>query len=465
MNQNRKISKKSSTSSVEETSPQPNIDDKRINIKTLTKRFSLNNSSCKQKQHKIIINLKEEAFKKNISYPFQTEKTEPVLSRESQLSKVCIDALTESINRFAFDFYGQAAVNALKNVVISPLSLFYLLKIFYLTSDEEKAEAELSRLLHLDANTNVNKSFLEKSFLTLLDKIKVNTGKDFFKLESSGYAKENFLPEKHVSKLAKNFGFDLDEKSDALASVYCKMMSDYNENESLSSTTNDLFLILSNLVEFDLEWKTGFDATSEKGTFTKSNNEKIKIELMRINRNRFMYAKNPKGLPLRICEFPFKNEALVFTLLLPEKNALTQIESLIDNTLFNELIGHMKMTEVNSMLPKFEISDHYDLVKILNGLKADSLLDFNCKEDGLCIDKAFFKSQINVSYMSASGSSETNMVLSRNPDEMHHSCVFDSSCEEFNCQNPFMFYIRNVNTKLILFMGKLLVPTNISSNV
>ena len=432
-------------------------------VKLLREKFSLNNNQD-IKQHKILVNLKNDSFKKDISYPICRSNPTP---NENEY----IESLIESINKLAFDVYKHSCCNAFDNIVISPLSLFYLFKVFYLASTN-RAEEDLSKLLHLKPNVKLNKGLLEKSFLVLIENLKnsVNNSRDImgakagskFELNSEAFAKDAFLEENYFKMLKNNFKFDLNESTSSLVLKYDELATRYKINKNDHFSQFDLFLILQNLIEFNFDWKIPFDATIEKATFTKSNNEKVKTELMRLNNFQFLYIKYPKGLPIRICEFPFKNEKFAFTIILPEIDRLSYIDNILDFNLFNQLIAEMKLTEVNSILPKFKINERSNLIKLLQSLNADSLINFNYKEHGLCLDKAFFDCEINVGYNSCVGSASTSLFLSRNPDECNDPDLFAHSCEEFNCTNPFIFFVRDVKSKLVIHMGKLIVPTNIS---
>ena len=435
-------------------------------VKYLKEKFSINNNqdypkqSNQTKQHKILINLKNESFKKDISYPVRLSSNE----------RNCTDYLIQSINKFAFDIYKQTSSSAFENVVISPLSLFYLFKVFYLTSTN-KTEKELSKLLHLE-EAKVNKDSLEKSFLVLIENLKnsINNYKDLlgfktgskFELNSKAYVRDVFLQENHLNMLKNTFKFDLNESTSNLISKYEKVIESHEISKNDHFSKIDLFLILENFIDFNFDWKVPFDVTIEKAVFTKSNNEKVKTELMLLKNLKFFYSKNPRGLPIRICEFPFRNENFAFTIILPEVGSFLYIESVLNFTLFNQMVEEMKLTEVNSILPKFRISERSNLIKILQNLNADSITNFDYREHGLCLDKAFYNCEINVGYNSVMGNSSTSLFLSRNSDDSKDPNLFVHSCEEFNCTNPFIFFIRDVKSKLIIQMGKLLVPTNVS---
>lgn len=416
-------------------------------IKSLKITQSLNNNSSSTLRGSLNKPQLKNSLPRNNSQLSKKNMKSPVrkLIDNNVLQGYC-DSIIESINQFSFDFYSQTSANILKNVAFSPISLFHLLNIFHSCSDDGTI-SELKSVLHLD------KTDCEKYFSLLVDLlnnnfVNKNDASDLINVKCTALAKENFLLKKYIQTMETNFGVDLIESS---------FMLEEKIKTLNVSKLSDIFMILNNNLDLKLSWKREFNSINEKGTFTKPNNEQISIELMNIPKHRFLYSKNPKGYPIKLCEFPFLNEDYAFTILLPEKNSLKDIELKLNNRLFNELVKEMKFVEVNSVLPKFKIKDEFDLCNVLKALGANSLIDFSSKKHGLCVDKAFYTSTIDVNYKSVLASSETNVILTRESNPTVKANL-DHPCEEFNCENPFLFYIRNKSSNLILFMGKLMVP-------
>jgi serpin B len=215
-------------------------------------------------------------------------------------------------------------------------------------------------------------------------------------------------------------------------------------------------MLINKTLDLKFEWKRHFKNLNEKGTFIKSDDVKFSIELMSILKHRFLYSKNPNNLPVKLCEFPFKDDIHVFTILLPEKNHLEKIENTLnDPKIFNELLDQMKYVEVNSVLPKFNIKDTFSLMDIFKQI--NMIADFDQKGYGLAVGGSFYSSFINVDFSFVNAKCSTNVVLARD-SIFNQKNVISHPGEDFNCDNPFLFFIRNKHTRLILFMGKLMVP-------
>ena len=182
-----------------------------------------------------------------------------------------------------------------------------------------------------------------------------------------------------------------------------------------------------------------------------------------------MYAKYPLGQPLKICEFPFdtNNEDLVFTLILPNKDSASSIESQLNALFFDQLIGEMRPVTINTALPEFTIRHRVDIREILSklGNMSDLFASSGCR-DGLFVSHAYFESSISVGSRSASVEHRNTFLMSRQDIETKQDVKLshveeeeEGKEEQLVCyDNPFLFFIRNRRTKLILYLGKLVSP-------
>lgn len=182
-----------------------------------------------------------------------------------------------------------------------------------------------------------------------------------------------------------------------------------------------------------------------------------------------MYAKYPLGQPLKICEFPFINDDLVFTLILPNKNSLALIESQLTAAFFDKLIEEMRPVTINAILPEFSIHNRVDVRDVLRRLGATETCDLNARNDGLFVSHAFYDSAISIGSKLARLHHHNTFAMTRHVIESVDSGCDQlkktSECEnadddklEVCCDSPFVFFIRNRRSKLIHCMGKLVTP-------
>jgi serpin B len=115
----------------------------------------------------------------------------------------------------------------------------------------------------------------------------------------------------------------------------------------------------------------------------------------------------------------------------------------------------MNSRRLNILLPKFQIYDHLDYEDLFR--QTTSLIDFSKIKTGLGINKSTYKSFIRLCEKGIEASCCSNFSLSHN--EINYKNSFkEHPSEDFKCDRPFLFFIREKKTKIILFMGKLLIP-------
>lgn len=421
------------------------VDDKKTRQKFLknsqkTRKLSLIGIAHKRKD--TLSKLREEP--RRISFPISK-------SKEFDF-KHSTDSLIKALNDFSFDFYSQVAEGISKNIIFSPLSAYKVLQSMYMSSSGNP-ETELARILRIKTNTDqvLNKDQLAKSFSLLLKSFVDN-----FTISNCSNSKENFLKPEYIDQLKINSTLEVNENNDQLHQKFLALSEHFTKE---SEFTDEIFMILSNNTEFKSDWKTSFIPTTSPGCFTKANDEKLPVEIMKIPNSKLLYAKNPLKMPLKICEFPFMNESYAFTVLLPDKGSIEAIEKDLDSKTFSDLINSMRPKSVSTIFPKFLITDQFDLNKIIEKMGGEDI--FTQLPYSISIQNSFFQSQINIDYHSAAATANTHFILgkSENVDESSEPILTEHPTEEFKCDKPFVFFLRERNTGLILFMGKLMVPT------
>ena len=402
-------------------------------------------------QKKIEQNKISRPFARRISYP---------LNNSIEIGyDLLVDHLVEAINKFSFEFYNITAANESKNMIFSPLSAFKLIHMIYLCSNN-KTENEISRLLHFKTNTELllDKQESNKAFILLnllLQKHQKDANKLIFTCNT--YSKENFLLPLYEERLKLNSVLSFNENINKIEERYFSLNRYLLNNVELNGA--NLYLILSNSLEFKQNWESPFVPAGEAGGSFQFDNQDLNVEIMKIANSKLMYAKNPNNMPMKICEFPFQNNSFVFTVLLPDKGCMSKVEKYLDLNSFHSLTRDMKLKNVSITFPKFMIEDQCDVKQILKSLNAEaSFLDFEDNPHGLGVDKSLYHASISVDYNFAAASAETNFFLTRKQNEKALLSIGHNS-EQFRCDKPFIFFIRHLNSKLILFMGKLMIPT------
>ena len=112
---------------------------------------------------------------------------------------------------------------------------------------------------------------------------------------------------------------------------------------------------------------------------------------------------------------------------------------------------------VHLEIPKFKIESTIDLVPILNDLGMTDM--FNAanfsgisKNERLFVSKAIQKAFIEVDEVGTTAAAATAVVLKQRGG-------FLPRPEEFIADHPFLFFLRDLQTGLVLFQGRMVDPT------
>jgi serpin B len=140
-----------------------------------------------------------------------------------------------------------------------------------------------------------------------------------------------------------------------------------------------------------------------------------------------------------------------------EKNGLGKLEKDLSKIQFSKAFKFDEPTTYRVELPKFKIEAKFDLIEkleklgikdLFNGKKAD-LSGFTGSK-GLYASAMIQKAFIEVNEEGSEAAAATGMIVSSRSL---------SEPASFICDHPFLFFIRDSKTGLVLFMGRVLDPT------
>ena len=281
----------------------------KINIKQISNKYEQINQCLANNAAKLNLNEDEQRDRvvdlgKRLIKPLCCAN-QPRLSIEKELNEnklfqICKNSLIKSINELAFDSYHHLK-NSKLNMFYSPLSLYYLLKLFHVCESSDEIKSELSGILNLNVDTQTDKTFetLIKS-LTKFNNRKSSLNTDnpdndsnLFTFKNNATSRENYLLDSLIDLLKSNFNFNLNLNMDELMAKHKSLTSEYRlvDEAKTFSLNNSLFMILSSQIDLSFEWKTSFNYAKQKKIFNKARDKFAKLELMKIDKFKFMYAK------------------------------------------------------------------------------------------------------------------------------------------------------------------------------
>jgi serpin B len=213
-------------------------------------------------------------------------------------------------------------------------------------------------------------------------------------------------------------------------------------------------LVLTNAIYFNAHWQIEFD---EKDTipapFYLQDDKTVTVPMMHQTFNTgYAEVSGCQALSL-----PYLGGELDMVVLLPEEGKFNEFENSMDAQVVKEILAQMKFQEVKITLPKFQFESEFKLKPVLQALGMtdafdDTRADFSgiTGEKDLFISEVIHKSFIAVDENGTEAAAVTAVIMNlvSMPEKIY----------EFNADHPFIFFIRDIQTGTILFMGRVVNP-------
>ncbi|MDD5208920.1 MAG: serpin family protein [Elusimicrobiales bacterium] len=216
-------------------------------------------------------------------------------------------------------------------------------------------------------------------------------------------------------------------------------------------------LVLVNAVYFKGTWLEPFskDMTAD-ADFTKTGGEKVKVKMMAAPAAR--KAEYSESDELQALRLPYKGGSLSMLVLLPrEGKTLADTEKALTPEKLEAIRKGLEKRKVKVFLPRFTFSSGFTLNDTLSelGMPAaftEGAADFSGMDgtNKLYIQTAFHKAFVEVNEEGTEAAAATGVAMGVK------SMSFDMF--EFRANRPFLFFIEDAKTGLILFMGRMEEP-------
>ena len=157
-------------------------------------------------------------------------------------------------------------------------------------------------------------------------------------------------------------------------------------------------------------------------------------------------------------ELPYTGDQVAMMLILPDEGNFNDFESSFDAARLNDIVASLKPDSVSVRLPRFEFSSDIGLKPVLTGLGMASAFQPGTADlsgmDGtrnLFIQDVLHKAFVSVDEKGTEAAAATAVIvgLTSAPAEP----------KSFDANRPFIFLIRDRVTGTVLFLGRVLDPT------
>lgn len=336
------------------------------------------------------------------------DKLDINIENETTSKPIYSNQTIDSINNFSLRFYlNLKHFSNLSDYFISPLSIYYILHLFYSCSEkDDELYVELEKVL------NIKKEQADKSLYEVLKNVFTAN----FTMNNKTHVIRNYLLDQFRQILKADYNSILIEDSKKLSEI--------------TRQDTKVLMVLLNDLNFDLE----------------------------INYIDCSFSYKPLGLPLKLYEYPFNDENFVLNLVFCEEKNID--DKLFKNlSFFNDVLNELKpiksLDNPKIQIPKIIIeNDQSTFINNIIDLGVKSLA--NCddiQKYGLNVNEANFTSIIQIESNRIFAKCQTRFDLKRDIDNSTISNNIKSLNGETNL-NSSIVIIRNKKENLILFMGK-----------
>ncbi len=251
-------------------------------------------------------------------------------------------------------------------------------------------------------------------------------------------------------------------------------------------------LVLVNAIYFKGEWSIPFEERSTLNEdFFRADGGKSVVKMMHGYNGEARYAafngdgsifNTPLAIPFgaegktekypgkdgfHIAEMPVKGGRLSMVVLAPLKaDGLGAVEAKLTGAELSNWLAKLQRRTVQIALPRFKMETDYDLIPALKGLGMNQafderIADFSAMttstnpDDRLSIGKVLHKAFVEVNEKGAEAAAATAVMMMVPFSAVPAAAPF---VPEFRADRPFLFVIRDVETGMILFLGRMTNP-------
>lgn len=224
-------------------------------------------------------------------------------------------------------------------------------------------------------------------------------------------------------------------------------------------------VVIVNGVYFQSQWLYKFDALATRNmTFQVNPTEAMEVPFMQQTGN-FMFGVS-ETLKATAIDLPYANQQFSMLIVLPETSrGVDGLIKLIRPQDIYEILGNMYDDEIEVSLPKFKLEQEFDLAGPLYSMGVKKLFDprfadltgffkpsnSSNSQKGVPINSVIHKASITVNEEGTEAAAATAFLMARSGRPAFPT--------RFIADRPFLFFLRDTATNVILFVGAVRRPT------
>jgi serpin B len=212
-------------------------------------------------------------------------------------------------------------------------------------------------------------------------------------------------------------------------------------------------LVLTNAVYFNAAWEHQFqESATSDGPFHLLDGDDVTIPMMHQTES-FGYAE---GDGYQAIELPYDGRELSMVILLPEEEGFDAFENKLDVEFIDTVIDNLELQQVALTMPKYEYQSDFSLKDALTTLGMGVAFTMDADLSGmngnhdLFIQDVVHKAFVAVDESGTEAAAATAVVVQLKLAPMESVTM--------TIDRPFVFFIRDIQTGSIIFIGRVLNP-------
>lgn len=376
--------------------------------------------------------------------------------------------LSGSSNAFGFDLYRQSEKNG--NFAISPASITLALTMTYGGSRAE-TQAQMQKTMHLSATPDQALAQAGQLQTALTAKGRPLT----LRIANRLFGEKTYSFEKsYLDATKKHFAAPLEpvsfvDDAEGVRKHINGWVEDQTEKRikdliAPRGVDKDTRLVLVNAIYFLADWLEPFEKTSTfPRPFTLASGTKKDVPMM----HRRASMRCAEVGDVKVVELPYKGKDASMLVVVPKATqGLAAVEKNLTNATLEAWLSALTTQEASIAVPKFEVEPpnalklrpallKLGMVLPLDRRKADftGIANPPRPDDRLFIGEVFHKAFVKVDEKGTEAAAATAVVMPRGAG-MPSKPPFELSAD-----HPFLFFIRDHASGLVLFVGRITDPS------
>ena len=383
------------------------------------------------------------------------QKTSQFENKAENTTSIYTEVDTDTNTDIDFSFEFLKMENEEENIVYSPLSIKYALKML---SDgaNGNTKTQIDRVI---GNANLTK---------------YNNIDNVLSLANALYLRDvygRFVKDDYKNTLVNKYNAEIKYDGFENANNINKWIEDKtfgqikNMVQDEIVTNPDTQMLLINALAIDMAWKDEFEAEDTNGgTFYLIDGNTINATMMhkQTKSDNISYYKDDDITALAMDLEEYEDEQMEFVAIMPNDNLSDYIENFstndYENITDNLTLASESNEGLNITIPRFSFDYNLKLKQDLKNLGITDAFepgaDFsNMADTTLCVDEALHKSNIDFSEKGVKAAAATVIVMMENA-----VAVSEDEPVEIKIDKPFMYFIRDKKTGEIWFVGTVYEP-------